>query len=145
MNTTILLVDDDVSVRQSIARVLDAEDFHVLSAANGNEALTILQNQPVDLILLDLNMPGKNGWETFQHISFDAPAVPVIIITARPNQLFTALAAGAAALMEKPLDFPKLLRTIRDLIAEPESVRCARTAGKSAQFHYLPAPATYAV
>jgi len=142
MNATILLVDDDVSVRQSIAHLLDAEDFRVLSAANGTEAITILQTQPIDLILLDLNMPGKNGWETFQHISFDPPAVPVIIITARPNQLFPALAAGAAALMEKPLDFPKLLRTIRDLIAEPESVRCARTAGKSAQFHYLPAHAT---
>jgi hypothetical protein len=43
--------------------------------------------------------------------------------------------------MEKPLDFPKLLQTIRDLIAEPEAARWARNAGKSAQFHYLPASA----
>ena len=86
-------------------------------------------------------MPGPNGWQTFQRISVDVPSVPVIIITARPNQLFAALAAGAGALMEKPLDLPKLLQTIRDLISEPESVRCARSAGKSAQFHYLPAHA----
>ena len=139
MNSTILLVDDDVSVRQSIARLLDAEDFRVLSAANGNEALSILQTQAIDLILLDLNLPIRDGREVLKVIKED-PALNDI--TARPNQLFPALAAGAAALMEKPLDFAKLLRTIRDLIAEPESVRCARTAGKSAQFHYLPAHAT---
>jgi DNA-binding NtrC family response regulator len=86
-------------------------------------------------------MPGKNGWETFQQMSCETPLVPVIIITARCNQLFPALAAGAGALMEKPLDFPKLLQTIRDLIAEPEAARWARNAGKSAQFHYLPASA----
>jgi hypothetical protein len=62
----------------------------------------------------------------------------VIIITARPNQLFPALAAGAGALMEKPLDLPKLLRTMRDLMAEPAEARLARTAGGRAEFHYLP-------
>ncbi len=141
MENTILLVDDDNSIRQSVARLLDAEGFRVQSAANGLEALAIIKRDAIDLVLLDLNMPGKNGWETFQQMSFEAPLVPVIIITARSNQLFPALAAGAGALMEKPLDFPKLLQTIRDLIAEPESARLARTFGKSAQFHYLPASA----
>src|SRR5213594_2977769 len=140
MENTILLVDDDNSIRQSVARLLDAEGFRVVSAATGLEALSIIKKGGIDLVLLDLNMPGKNGWETFQQMSCEAPLIPVIIITARANQLFPALAAGAGALMEKPLDFPKLLQTIRDLIAEPEAARWARNSGKSAQFHYLPAP-----
>ena len=90
-------------------------------------------------MLLDLNLPVQNGWETFE--AAQPPRIrclPVIIITARPNQFFPALASGAGALMEKPLDLPKLLRTMRDLLAEPATARLARMAGKPAEFHYLP-------
>jgi two-component system chemotaxis response regulator CheY len=135
----ILLVDDDSSVRQSVARVLHSEGFNVIAACDGREALGFIESQPIDLVLLDLNMPQQNGWETLQGLSTRAPSVPIIIITARSNQLFQALAAGAAALMEKPLDFPKLLKTARDLLAEPLETRLARTAGRNVQFHYLPA------
>jgi DNA-binding response OmpR family regulator len=137
----ILLVDDDSSVRQSVARVLRSEDFQVITASDGLEAVSIIEREAIDLMLLDLNMPQQNGWETLQKFSMKAPAVPIIIITARSNQLFQALAAGAAALMEKPLDFPKLLKTVRDLLAEPLETKLARTAGRNAQFHYLPASA----
>ena len=139
MDKTILLVDDDVSVRHSICRLLHGEGFHVVAAANGADALQIVEKEQVDLVMLDLNLPVKNGWETFQQLSSQKPLIPVIIITARSNQLFQALAAGAGALMEKPLEFPKLLRTARELMAEPEEVRLARTAGKQSEFHYLPA------
>lgn len=135
----ILLVDDDSSVRESVARVLHSEGFNVVAACDGLEALEFIERQPIDIVLLDLNMPQQNGWETLQGLSTKVPSVPIIIITARSNQLFQALAAGAAALMEKPLDFPKLLQTVRDLLAEPLETRLARTAGRNAQFHYLPA------
>src|SRR4051812_27621707 len=135
----ILLVDDDLSVRQSVARVLRSEGFRVVPASDGREAVSVVETEQIDLVLLDLNMPEQNGWETLQQLSLKVPAVPIIIITARGNQLFQALAAGAAALMEKPLDFPRLLQTARDLLAEPVETRLARTAGRTAQFHYLPA------
>jgi DNA-binding response OmpR family regulator len=64
--------------------------------------------------------------------------LPAIIITARPNQRFAALAAGAGALMEKPLDLQKLVPTIRNLLDEPDSVRIARMGGRPAEFHYVP-------
>jgi DNA-binding response OmpR family regulator len=83
-------------------------------------------------------MPEKNGWDTFEKLTLKHPLVPVVIITARSNQLFTALNAGAAALMEKPLDFPKLLATIQDLLTEPIEAQQARIAGKMAAFHYQP-------
>jgi hypothetical protein len=52
--------------------------------------------------------------------------------------LFPALASGVGALLEKPLDFPKLLHTMRDLLDEPAETRLARMAGRPADFHYLP-------
>jgi DNA-binding response OmpR family regulator len=87
-----------------------------------------------------LNLPGKSGWDTFERLTAENPLLAVIIITARSNQLFTALGAGVGALLEKPLDFPKLLQTIRRLLAEPAEARLARMAGNPADFHHVPAP-----
>jgi CheY-like chemotaxis protein len=134
----ILLADDDLAVLHSIARVLSAEGYVPLLARNGKEALDIAASKPVDLVMLDLNMPVRDGWQTFENLVRDYPLLPIIIITARPNQLFPALAAGVGALMEKPLDFPKLLQTIRDLLQEPVEARLARVAGKLSSFRYFP-------
>jgi DNA-binding response OmpR family regulator len=139
MRKKILVVDDDAAVRESLACALSYENFLVLPAADGEEALKMAAATPVDLVLLDLNMPVKSGWDIFERLTGEHPLVPVIIVTARPNQLFTALGAGAGALMEKPLDFPELLRTIRRLIAEPIDVRLARLAGRPTEFDYRPA------
>jgi CheY-like chemotaxis protein len=138
MKQTILLVDDDAGVRRMLLRVLEEEGYVVLAAANGVEALDMTVRRLPDLVLLDLNLPLQNGWATFEQLTSRHPFLPVIIITARPNQLFPALASGAGALMEKPLDLPKLLRTICDLLADPAGARSARVAGKAAEFHYLP-------
>jgi DNA-binding NtrC family response regulator len=84
-------------------------------------------------------MPVKNGWDTFEHLTREHPLIPVIIATARANQLFMALNAGAGALLEKPMDIPTLLRTIRRLLAESAEQRLARLAGRETDFHYRPA------
>ena len=137
----LLLVEDDAGVRESLAHVLTSEGYQILLAGNGVEALEMTAQNAVDLVLLDLNLPKKNGWDTFEVMTKQNPQLPVIIITARPNQLFPALSSGAGALMEKPLDFPKLLQTIRDLLSEPVQARIARLAGKPAEFHYMPSHA----
>jgi CheY-like chemotaxis protein len=136
---TILLVDDDASVRAMVGRVLAGEGYLVLSAANGAEALGIAEASRVDLVLLDLNMPVQGGWDTFEKLAAQFPLLPVIIITARANQLFTALGAGVGALLEKPLDFPELLKTVSALLTEPTETRQARLAGRQTIFRYLPA------
>ncbi len=137
----LLLVEDDTGVRESLAHVLTSEGYQILLAGNGVEALELTAQNAVDLVLLDLNLPKKNGWDTFEVMTKQNPQLPVIIITARPNQLFPALSSGAGALMEKPLDFPKLLQTIRDLLSEPVQARIARLTGKPAEFHYMPSHA----
>jgi len=136
----LLVVDDDSSVREMLARVLAGEGYLVWAAADGTAALEIAAAAKVDLVLRDLNLPGKSGWDIFERLTAENPLLAVIVITARSNQLFTALGAGVGALLEKPLDFPRLLENISRLLAEPAESRLARVAGKAAEFHYLPTP-----
>jgi CheY-like chemotaxis protein len=138
MKYKILLVDDDSAVRWMLLRVLEDEGYRVLPAASGAEALEIAATHAPHLALLDLAMPVQDGWTVLQQFNSQHPLVPVIIITARPNQLFPALGSGVGALMEKPLDLPKLLRNIQDLLAEPAEARQARAEGQPAEFHYQP-------
>ncbi len=93
----------------------------------------------MDIVLLDLNLPAQSGWDTFERLTYHHPLVPVIVVTARPNQLFTALAAGAGALVEKPAHIPDLIATMERLIAEPNEQRLARLVGRSAVTEYRPA------
>jgi len=137
----ILLVDDDPTVRDSLSNVLVAEGYSIIPAENGQQALDLANQLPVDLVLLDLNMPVKNGWDTFEQLTFEHPLIPIIIATARPDQLFTALGAGAGALLEKPMDIPMLLRTMAKLLAESADQKLARLAGKETEFHYKAATA----
>ncbi len=135
----VLLVDDDPAIRQILVRLLAEEGYDVLTAANGAEALGMSGSIKFDLVLLDLNMPVKDGWETFEQLSSKNPLLPIILITARPNQFFPALASGVGALLEKPLDFTQLFRTIHNLLEESEEMRLARLTGRSAAFSYVPA------
>ena len=132
----ILLVDDDAVVRGSLSDVLATEGYQIVPAANGQEAIELAGSRQFDLVLLDLNMPVKNGWDTFEQLTREHPLLPIIIVTARPNQLFTAAGAGVGALLEKPLDIPTLLRVTRRLLAESAETRLARLAGRETEFHY---------
>lgn len=136
----ILLVDDDTSVRDSLAAVLMEEGFQVVPAVDGRQAVEVIEQSSVDLVLLDLNMPRLNGWDTFEHLVGTHPLVPIVIITARPNQLFLAASAGVGALLEKPLDIPFLLHTIRRLLDEPTETRLRRLAGRETEFIYAARP-----
>jgi len=138
MKKKILLVDDDPAIRQILARLLTGEGYAVALAANGFESINVVRATEIDLVLLDLNMPGMDGWETFEQLATENPMLPIIVITARPNQSFTAMAAGIGALLEKPLDLPKLFLTIHNLLNEPDEIRLARVEGRPSEFHYVP-------
>lgn len=132
----ILLVDDDCTVRDSLHSVLASEGYVVIPAENGQQALELAGTASPDLVLLDLNMPVKNGWDTFEELTREHPFLPVIIVTARPNQLFTALGAGAGALLEKPMDMKALLHSIDKLLSESAEIRLKRLTGRSTDFYY---------
>ena len=123
----ILLVDDDPSIRHILNRLLADEDYLVLTAANAAEAVELEKSIEFDLVLLDLNKPIKDGLKTFKQLSTNHPLLPIIVMAARSNQLFSALASGVGALLEKPLDFVKLFRTIRSLLEESAEARRRNT------------------
>ena len=116
----VLIADDDSVVRTSLAAVLESEGYDVDEAADGRQAVLRATGHPPDLALLDLNMPNVDGWTAFTKLDHVCPLLPVIIITARPHQYKEAVRLGVDAFMEKPLDFPVLLRAIRKLTHEPE-------------------------
>jgi len=126
MSKTILLADDDPSVRTMVGRVLQMERYEVVPASTGNEAISQFMKGPPDLVLLDLNMPEKDGWEAWRAMSSSHPRVPVIVITARPNQYDHANRIRIDALMEKPLDLSLLLQTITELLGESAEERTRR-------------------
>jgi CheY-like chemotaxis protein len=126
MKKQILLADDDEGVRASLSEVLSMEGYQVVLASNGRQAVACLSRQEPDLTLLDILMPGLDGWQTLERMEHRRPFMPVIVITARPNQLRHAVGAGVDALMEKPLDFPRLLDAIAGLLAETPLERLRR-------------------
>jgi two-component system response regulator (stage 0 sporulation protein F) len=114
----LLIVDDDPSIRYMLSRILYDEGYEALSAANGREGLKTAVAYEVDLVLLDLKMPGLNGQETLQELALLRPGLPVIVMTAYPGQKGEAPLTGFSALLQKPLDFPMLLEAIRKLLAQ---------------------------
>jgi CheY-like chemotaxis protein len=128
MKLTALIVDDEDNVRQSLAKLLRRAGYETLLGANGDEADSLHQQHHPDIVLLDLNMPVRNGWDAFRAINTRDPLTPVIVVTGRPNQRELARAARVTALMEKPLDVPLLVETMDRLIREPASQRLSRHA-----------------
>jgi len=114
-----------------VARVLESEGYEVLTAETGREAISKALAGVPDLVLLDITMPDKDGWKAFETIGETRPFLPVIVITARPNEHDHATQAGIDALMEKPLDLPLLLKTIRRLLNEPEQARIKRLSDQN--------------
>lgn len=132
----ILVIEDDTGVSSALGEVLELEGFDFACAPSGAAALEALQDGPVDLVLLDLNLQGKSGWDLLEHLYIRSPLVPVIVITAQPNQLLAAVCTGVGALLEKPLRIPILLETIESLLAESEEVRRLRRCGEPIAFRY---------
>ncbi len=126
MSKKILLADDDASIRTMVGRVLESENYHVICASTGREAVDDFLAGAPDLVLLDLNMPEKDGWEAWQIMSAVQPFVPVIVITARPLQQEHARLMRIDALMEKPLDLGILLGAIKTLLNQPRHERLQR-------------------
>ncbi|HMP84623.1 MAG TPA: response regulator [Verrucomicrobiota bacterium] len=134
----VLITDDDLAVRLALRKVLLEAGHEVLLAADGVEALGHCAQDTVDLLLLDIGLPVKNGWDTFGRITNRNPLLPVIVITGRPNQYCTALAAGVGALMEKPVDVTQLLATMEELAAQSRTARLSRLCGQNPDTRHVP-------
>ena len=118
MFPSLLIVDDEPSILQSLGGLLSDEGFAVSTAANGYEALKIIEAESPDLVLLDIWMPGIDGIETLKEIKKENPNIQVIIITGH-GTIETAVRAtklGAFDLIEKPLSIDKVIVAINNAL-----------------------------
>lgn len=117
MKRTILIVDDDASVRDSLKKLLSAEEYRALTARDSAEAIELFTSEKIDLVVMDVNLGEDDGWETFARMAALNDSVPVVIVTAGFGQRDRAIAAGAEALIEKPMDVPLFLEVVAELLS----------------------------
>ena len=104
--TTILIVDDSKLARIVVGKAVSAlqPDWKRLEAGNADEALTILDAEPVDLLIIDFNMPGKNGLELAEELRARFPAMPMALATANvQDEVISRARASGATFVPKPI------------------------------------------
>jgi two-component system, OmpR family, KDP operon response regulator KdpE len=113
-SATVLIVDDEPQIRRVLLTILTSQGYSVIEAKSGDEALERIRTERPDLILLDVNMPGRSGIETCREIR-EAGDIPVIILTVRnaERDKVQALDAGANDYVVKPFGADELLARVR--------------------------------
>ena len=118
---TILIVEDNEASRDALARRLQRRAYGVLTAVDGHQAVSVAQAEKPDLILMDLGMPGMDGWDATAALkmSIETRHIPIIVLSAHamPNDRHQALAAGGDDFDSKPVQFDRLLEKIETLLA----------------------------
>ena len=140
---SVLIIDDEASIRESLQTLLELEGFTVESAASGEEGLAKLAEQPTDLVLLDFALPDRNGLEILHDIRDRDPELGVIMITAygTVENAVAAMQAGATNFIQKPWDNEKLLADVRAVVgrrrAEEENVQLKRALKQRYNFENI--------
>ena len=113
MKKRILVVDDD-GMNLSRTKIILGKDYDVLLASSGMECLAVLKTEKVDMVLLDIDMPGMNGMETFERMKDYEANVPVIFLTASglEEDVVTAIKLGAANYLKKPFRPQELIKRV---------------------------------
>ncbi len=125
MAKTILVADDEKGIRETLRRLLEFEKYRVLTAEDGPTALRLVEKEIVDLILLDIKMPGMDGLEVLSRVHREQPDLPVVIISGH-GTIQTAVEAtrlGAFDFIEKPIDADRILLVIRNGLAQRNLLR----------------------
>jgi two-component system, cell cycle response regulator DivK len=119
--TTILLVEDDEMNREMIFRHLKWQGYEVAVAGNGAQAVDLAYALRPSLILMDMGLPVRTGWEATQEIKADPDlaAIPIVALTAyaMSEDRQKSIDAGCDAFETKPIDFERLFTTVRRLLA----------------------------
>jgi two-component system, NtrC family, nitrogen regulation response regulator NtrX len=116
---TILVVDDEAAIRSTLSQILTYEKYRVVQAASGPAALRELGAESIDAVLLDIKMPGMDGFEVLDQVAA-LPAPPPVIVISGHGNIETAVEAvrrGAYDFLEKPLDRARILVTLENCLA----------------------------
>lgn len=114
----ILVVDDEHLVRWSVCRYLEGEEFVALEASSGPEALQVLRNEDIWILITDLMMPDMDGVELIRKARVHNPDLAILVITAidSPGPIRSALEAGAMHTFTKPIPFEELVGAIQRMV-----------------------------
>jgi CheY-like chemotaxis protein len=128
MSKHILLVDDDALLRRSLAFNLQQAGFSTITAANAEDALVMARQDPPDLVILDIGLPGMDGLDALRHFQ-ESMSVPIIFLTARRRELdqVLGLQLGADDYVTKPFDVDVLLARIKTVLRRSQGSSTAST------------------
>ncbi|HMC29891.1 MAG TPA: hybrid sensor histidine kinase/response regulator, partial [Candidatus Angelobacter sp.] len=128
----VVLVDDSISVRKFVGRMLEKAGYRVKLAADGLEALEIVTQTKCDLIVTDLEMPRTNGYELLSHLRQDPQTrgIPVMVVTSRAGAKHRerAMKEGAAAFLTKPVQEDQFIAAVGKLIGSPTAMQMEKVA-----------------
>ena len=115
---SVLIVDDEIAIRETLEQILSYEGYGVLKAASGTDALKTVAAEGPDVILLDIKMPGMDGFEVLQRLNDGDYGIPVIVISGHADiqTAVEAVKSGAYDFLEKPLDRSRLLVTLENCL-----------------------------
>jgi two-component system, NtrC family, sensor kinase len=133
VDMNVLLVDDEKHFREILVKRLAQRGIGALQASDGEEALRLLEEKPVDVIVMDVKMPRMNGIETLRHVKEQYPATEVIMLTghASTQDGVDGIKSGAFDYLTKPIEFEQLLRKIRQA---QNKIKRAQAEKKEAEF-----------
>jgi len=116
----ILLVEDNEPSADALARRLERRDYVVVIAVDGHQAVSLARSEQPDLILMDLGLPGIDGWDATAQLKMDPETshIPIVVLSAHamPNDRHQALAAGGDDFDTQPVQFDRLLEKIQTLL-----------------------------
>lgn len=115
---TILVIEDDISILRGLKDNLEYEGYGVITETNGEKGIQLVLKKLPDLILLDIMLPGMNGYEICRKVKKHKPDLPIIIITARGTEMdkVSGLDTGADDYVTKPFSIPELMARIRAVL-----------------------------
>ena len=118
MGKVIGIVDDEIKIRKMIHSFLQNEGFETLEAGDGNEATQLVENHEVDLLLLDIMMPFKDGFQILREIRMNHKKIPVIMLTAKSEEIdkLLGLEMGADDYITKPFSMRELVARVRAVL-----------------------------
>jgi two-component system response regulator MprA len=120
---TILVVDDEDSIRNSLSRFLQVKKHHVVEACDGIEALDVLASNNVDLALVDFVMPRMNGLELIRRMSSEHSDTPILVISAYPDACeLDGMKANVVGVLRKPFELRHLADVLESALSERESM-----------------------
>jgi len=118
---TILIVDDDPDIRESVKEVMEVTGYKTVVAENGKDALKKLSKMKADLILLDIMMPEMDGWDTCAAIKTNKKTenVPVVFLTAKTDAMSKNMGSlGSDDYIEKPFDMDNLVSRVKKALSK---------------------------